>query len=293
MTTMKPKYIAIAIASCLIASCSSDTEETSTTEESDSTFLEGRFIDSPVSGLDYATATNTGTTDVNGSFSYTAGETIQFRIGELFFPTVMTSDIITPIEMAVGGTYSEALGTNVARLLQSLDEDADTSNGIQIPVEAALVASAVNFDVPIEEFAANPDVINLVANSGSDSTSLIPADTATAHLLATLADLTNETTEDTGEGIAGYWGAAEAGDYIQIEQNGAITFYDFQELDSCYVVRTGTVTQVEGALYNVETDDGISQQVVITRNGDMLNILLVGSLVLTTDSGPAELSICS
>lgn len=77
-------------------------------------------------------------------------------------------------------------------LLQSLDEDGDPSNGIRISADAALVAAPINFDVSIEEFIANPDVINLVANSGSVTTSLISAEVATAHLLTTLAGLSGQ-----------------------------------------------------------------------------------------------------
>lgn len=84
----------------MLASCSSDSDETPDTEQT--TLQQGQFVDSPVSGLTYATNTSTGFTDDNGYFSYSAGETIQFSIGELEFPGVTAIDIITPIIMAAG-----------------------------------------------------------------------------------------------------------------------------------------------------------------------------------------------
>ncbi len=291
MTTISAKHIAIAIASCLIASCSSDSDDTPDTEQT--TFQEGQFIDSPVAGLTYETSTSTGITDTNGFFNYSTGETIQFSIGELEFPSVNAADIITPIELAVGAANPEALGTNIAMLLQSLDEDGDSSNGINIFADASLAAAPIDFDVSVEEFMANPDVINLVANSGSVTTTLISPEAASAHLLATLADLNGQGTGEPEEGIAGYWAVEGAGDYVLIEQSGDITFYDLQISDECYNLRTGAVTQVEGSLYNVITDDGESQQLIITRDVDTLNILLVGTLNLVIDSSSADLPLCS
>ncbi len=291
MITINAKYIAIAIASCLITSCSSDSDEAPDTEQN--TLQMGQFVDSPVAGLTYETNTSTGITDESGYFNYSSGETIQFSIGELVFPVVSATDIITPIELAEGGTNPEAMGTNIAMLLQSLDEDGDTSNGIRISADAALVATPINFDVSIEEFIANPNVINLVANSGSVVTTLVSPEAASAHLLTTLVDLNGQGAGDSGEGIAGFWAVEGSGDYVLIELSGDITFYDLQTSEECHNLRTGTVTQVEGSLYNVITDDGDSQQVVITRDVDTLNILLIGTLNLITTSGPADLPLCS
>ena len=59
--------------------------------------LTGRFVDSAVSGLQYATASQSGVTDANGSFSYLAGEQVMFSIGDIDFPVTAGADIVTPV----------------------------------------------------------------------------------------------------------------------------------------------------------------------------------------------------
>lgn len=287
------RYFAIAmtISPLFLTACGSDSNETTSTEET--VLQEGHFVDSPVSGLTYRSDAVGGLTDTDGGFSYSAGESITFSIGELYFPRVIAADIITPIELSEGSANPEAMSINIAMLLQSLDEDGDTSNGISIPADAALVSVPINFDVSVEEFTANSNVINLVANSGSVTTSLVSPETASDHLLMTLAELGGQDDVEMGEGISGFWSIEGSGDYVLIEDSGAITFYDHVITHDCHSILMGTVTLVEGPLYEVATDDGMSQQLVITRDGDTLNILLVGTLTLETSATSADLQICS
>ena len=43
----------------------------------------GRFVDGPVSGLYYETATQAGQTDAQGTFEYRSGETVRFYVGDI------------------------------------------------------------------------------------------------------------------------------------------------------------------------------------------------------------------
>jgi len=149
----------------------------------------GVFIDSPVSGMSYNTASLSGITNTKGEFSYRAGETITFSIGAMQLPGVGADAIITPVEMGEGALPSQTAVTNIARLLQSLDLDANPSNGIAIPEATALSAVAIDFFVTTEQFENNAAVINMVANSGSLNTTLISAEEANRHLAETLDDL--------------------------------------------------------------------------------------------------------
>ena len=42
--------------------------------------LTGVFVDDPVQGLRYQTATQSGTTDAQGRFRYRSGQTVSFRV---------------------------------------------------------------------------------------------------------------------------------------------------------------------------------------------------------------------
>ncbi|CAA0116366.1 Uncharacterised protein [Halioglobus japonicus] len=95
--------------------------------EADST---GTVIDSAVSGLRYKSGEHYGITDSEGNFGYIQGETIEFfvggiRIGDAIEPVAR----VTPYELASGNTET---AMNIARVLQTLDNDADPENGIQI-----------------------------------------------------------------------------------------------------------------------------------------------------------------
>ncbi len=147
--------------------------------------LVGVFEDSAVGGIQYDTATQSGITNDAGEFNYVAGEMVTFSIGDTALPPVAAAPLIRPEDIAAGTDDPTAVTTNIARLLQSLDEDGNPDNGISISAEAATAAIALDFSASVEDFANNPNVINLVANSGSSNTALISAEDALAHLNGT------------------------------------------------------------------------------------------------------------
>jgi len=144
----------------------------------------GIFVDSAVSGLRYATATQDGSTDQDGTFMYAEGESITFSIGDIDFPTVATAPQLSPFELAGTVDTSDTALVNMARLLQTLDIDGDVDNGITIDDSAHMFATGMTLDFTSATFDA--DVANLIANSGSVNTMLIDANTAITHLVTTV-----------------------------------------------------------------------------------------------------------
>src|SRR3989339_90905 len=51
--------------------------------------LSGVFVDAPVEGLEYSTATQSGSTGPDGRFYYKSGETVTFKIGKLVIGSAM------------------------------------------------------------------------------------------------------------------------------------------------------------------------------------------------------------
>jgi len=94
----------------------------------ESSVLTGVFVDSPVAGMKYVTPTVSGVTTADGEFNYRAGEAVVFSVGNLALPVVIASDTVTPLDMTTTDDINDAAVINVARLLQSLDEDGDPSN---------------------------------------------------------------------------------------------------------------------------------------------------------------------
>jgi len=146
----------------------------------------GVFIDSAVGGLSYETPTQSGTTSASGEFSYAEGEEVVFSIGDIELPSVAAQEVITPLTVFNTISVTDTEVSNLSRLLQSLDLDGDPSNGIEISDAAVASATGVSIDFSDSDFSSNTSVTNLVANSGSLTTSLIDAAAAESHLQSSI-----------------------------------------------------------------------------------------------------------
>ena len=155
----------------------------------------GVFIDSPVQGLTYQSGTAAaGTTDANGMFDYTVGETLSFSVGGVQLGTLPDGKpLITPNDF---GAATE----NIARFLQTLDADGEHINGIDLTAAAtalantALDASTFTSDATTFETAIQP-ALDTALGAGAV---LIDAQTALANLAAAL-DSTFDKTELAGK----------------------------------------------------------------------------------------------
>ncbi len=175
------------VSSTLPSSSSSSAISSSSSSAASSTLSAktGAFIDSAVAGLHYETSPSgfIGSTNSNGEYQYTEGDTVAFSIGSLKFPTITAQEISTPLDMANSNDPQNRIALNIAALLQSLDTDGNPDNGISINYSmAAASAQAINFDQPYADFAALPAVVNLTANSGSTTKTLVNQSSALAHL---------------------------------------------------------------------------------------------------------------
>ena len=124
----------------------------------------GVFIDSPVQGLTYETATQSGTTDAAGTFQYQDGETVKFFIGNLLVGESTAKSILTPINLVPGASDAEdSTVTNICRLLQSLDADGNPDNGITITEAIADEVDdySIDFTQSIQDFGSSTDIQDL------------------------------------------------------------------------------------------------------------------------------------
>mgnify|MGYP000164868359 CR=1 FL=1 len=143
----------------------------------------GVFQDSPVDGLKYSAPSASGTTQDGGKFTYYNGQTVSFYLGDLLLGSAVGAANLTPIDIVEGadGQLTPAV-VNVLRLLQSLDADADLTNGITIP------ASVATMRFTEVDFSDESAVINLLATIDSGLT-LVSAEDAVAHFSETLASI--------------------------------------------------------------------------------------------------------
>ncbi len=85
----------------------------------------GTFVDAPVVGLHYKTASKAGYTDENGKFKYKVGEEVEFKLGNLLLGKVQAGTVISPYDLSDGNV---TLATNIALILQNFD--ANRSDGV-------------------------------------------------------------------------------------------------------------------------------------------------------------------
>jgi hypothetical protein len=140
---MNKKLLCLSIA-VVLASCGGDDKNNN--YNSGET---GVFLDSRVAGIGYRTETKSGFTNVLGEYNYRPGETVTFFIGDLEFPPVLASGVVTPQDIAPD---DEILRTNILQLLQTLDSDGNPDNGITIKEGAADAFAETEFDLESADF---------------------------------------------------------------------------------------------------------------------------------------------
>ncbi len=168
----------------LIHACSSGGSSTST----------GSFLDSAVSGVTYSSYTHSGETDTNGKFYYKDGETITFKIGDIVIGSALVSSTMTPLSFVSESDSSREKHINILRLLQTLDSDGDSSNGININEGVGVGITNIDFDQSATDFSSDSAVTGFVATNAN--VSLVSANVAVSHFNSTLTGLDASTIMD-------------------------------------------------------------------------------------------------
>ena len=149
--------------------------------------LTGVFLDSAVSGINYRTQTQSGTTNAAGEFKYITGEQVTFSVGSIVLPSVAAASVITPLDIAGTLRVDDSKVVNLLVFLQSLDADGDPSNGISIPA-SAITNATTNLDFALSKsaFRTNPLLTTLIA---AIPNGVLKSEAATiAHFAQTVGD---------------------------------------------------------------------------------------------------------
>lgn len=218
--TRRPRVLAAAVAALMsVAACGSGDESPST--------LTGAFIDSPVAGLNVqGPLLGARSTDAQGRFSYQAGETLTFSIGNLVLGSAAGAATLTPLSITGGATSaSDPLVANKLILLQTLDADGDLNNGIQITeaIRSAVSAqaAAINFDQGSTAFRTSLAPL-LAALNGTDAfTDLDPRPRTARTAVAALEHFTRSTSArhvvtTTGGQLSGFEANASTWQFLGV-----------------------------------------------------------------------------
>ena len=150
---------------------------------STNTATQGVFLDSPVVGLDYKTATTSGKTDSQGKFNYSGTGKVEFFYGSISFGSSDANSLVTPLDLSADSNVV----INQLRLLQTLDVDGDPSNGILLPDSGLIPADInINFAQSQTDFSNDANVLALLAAT-TNVTTLVTAEAAQAHFNQSLS----------------------------------------------------------------------------------------------------------
>jgi len=127
------KAAVLAGSTALLTACGGSGGATST-DVSERQLRQGRFVDAPVANLDYSAGAITGVTDQGGYFLYEEqGQTVTFYLGGVAIGSAPASEVVHILDLSsAAGAIGDNANIRLAQLLQTLDQDQDASNGIQI-----------------------------------------------------------------------------------------------------------------------------------------------------------------
>lgn len=263
---MKNSILIVGLCAGLVA-CGGDSSSSSNSggDSSSSTNAKtGVFLDSAVANIGYRTETLAGVTNSAGEYDYIEGETVTFFIGNLELPPVTATGTVTPLDLAASNDTSDSTVVNIIRLLQSLDEDGDPTNGITITDAAKNVATQVDFGLSIAEFESSSAVTTLVANAEALNTVLISENDAIAHFEDTLVDEGEDFVANSN--ITGIWTTTLTNNELLAFVFFADGTYVHLEVDE--VAPTDTGFEPSGMEWGTYTRDNATGQLTVTQTFD-------------------------
>ena len=131
--------------------------------------LTGVLIDTPVQGVTFVTATQSGITNVDGRFAYVDGETITFSVGGIVLGTVTAAPVISPVELSGVASSIDQTAINLMVFLQSIDEDQFFFFGIAISPATQAAAATQTLDFTLDSVAFTAAVTPVVTAITSDN----------------------------------------------------------------------------------------------------------------------------
>ena len=283
MKTQAPHLVISALcASVLLAGCGGN--------DSAPTPVKGVFLDAAVEGLEYASGTAAkALTGAGGEFSCAQGDKVAFSLGGVALGSAACDTTVTPLALASTTNVKDTSVVNRLLALQTLDENADPSDGIKLSAEVKTALATRSLD-----FSAAPAAFTTALNT------LLAALPASYRSRATDEDhrtLAREHFEDT---LASKVGTPVNESFSQTNSLGAVgvtvTRYNVQAADSFYIPYEGVnaTTKAEfakgflpaygsGLAFKGKQADGTLEFYAITDrgpNGDgpkIANAILLGA----------------
>jgi len=129
------------------------------------------YVDSAVEGVDYTCGARSGVTGADGAFTFEAGGSCTFYLGDIELRSVEA-------RLLADGNKVYETDVRIARILQSLDKDRTPSNGIQVSSSIIEKLAAVG----ITKLLEIEDMLQAIYSAGG---SYVTREEAIEHMLNT------------------------------------------------------------------------------------------------------------
>jgi hypothetical protein len=183
--------------------------------------LTGQFVDSAVGGLMYVTSSGIeGMTDADGTFKYKPGDTVKFYLGDILLGEATGDALLTPVSLVPGAVdETNATVQNIARFLQTLDDNSNPSDGINIPTTVFDAAAGMSIDFSASDFESTATTLlnDIFSEVGSTPPMLVTSSDAAIHLAGSLLCGRAGTYEGT------YTGDADGNWSFEVDASGNIS----------------------------------------------------------------------
>ena len=223
----------------------------------------GYYLDSAVAGADYICGTLEGVTQKDGKFFFEKGKDCKFLIADIPLRDV-------PADALVDNAKIVEDNLTVATFLQSIDNDGNASNGIEINEEVSKTLKTVFQEEGIKEVPhSNLDVIvdKIKQNVDSFEGEVKDTDDVLAHLTQTQTQVLKEflsgktayTMVDGKEGTLESWSFGGSFDKIV-----------WKELVGGNDTDTSIISDVNGLSFVVTDTDSSAKLTVMEQHGDYI-----------------------
>ncbi|MGY9053590.1 MAG: hypothetical protein ACKVH9_08545, partial [Rhodobacterales bacterium] len=274
------------------ASGSSSAAAAGSSSAATSVTLTGKFVDAAVGGIDYYIGgVLQGQTAADGSFTYIAGDTITFKVGSVIVGDIASSEInadntVMPQDLAGVArtdTANDAV-TKIAQMLQTVDSDGDSSNGITIVKNAdgdiVNTANAVllDKDTALTISATTTDAQIQAATEDAGDAAFVSEEAAVAHLNASTNAVEGNVIAATFNGTAAQAQVVTnlVGKNTALTTTGAATASDLNGLFD--------TTKVEIVVNSTTTISGTSSEIAALLS----NTVISGTNYAATMTGAAS-----
>jgi surface protein len=240
----------------------------------------GIFADGAIGNAEYRCDSTIGFTSRGGEFNCPAGSAVSFYFGNLKLGAVdiLPDDKIVMIQDALGldrsGSYSDQNLTNLAVLLQSLDDDNDTSNGIYL-------TSIPNFEKGTSIKDLNKTQIQQII--GDAGKTVVTEIEAIEHLTQTTNNVNKYKNINGIDGSPNIQEVCNIG-YKGIYYNGAVisaTNYITLDIDSNITLEFNSTTSTDGLGITSDLNATISYIKAVDNN---ITFVYKAPLKINTDS---------